>query len=365
MASAPFLRAVIFTPTEYNGNRFQFVIAFLLVSYNSHEIFMKTQNHAGRLVAKLREIIGKSQSQFATMIGVSKHSIISIENGRTKELSRNLTKRIEIATGADLLGGKLESPFAVANYTRNDFDRWREKYGQTNKSAALKQFSEINKWMKVLFLAAAKSGRAGNRDRLPAVSLALAEWLDEARVNFKLEDEIEDILDEEEPLLKTVAHVISALLDDPNRSQKDLAEHDIDFNKIKHELRKQASDGFLFIQDEYRSTWGPGRIPFSVLRKPRTRLPQAKYWIKHFKGSLADLQKTGFSHSELSKYIIKLNENPAFAESEARQNSPQVVTKLGCLHSASTWPPFRLCARSVALNLHPPPRQTFSQRTDP
>ena len=31
--------------------------------------------------------------------------------------------------------------------------------------------------------------------------------------------------------------------------------------------------------------------------------------------------------------------------------------------SASTWPPFQLCARSVALKLHPPPRQTFSQHT--
>jgi hypothetical protein len=38
-----------------------------------------------------------------------------------------------------------------------------------------------------------------------------------------------------------------------------------------------------------------------------------------------------------------------------------VLTKLGSLHSASIWPSFRLCARSVALNLHPPPRQTFGQ----
>jgi hypothetical protein len=38
-----------------------------------------------------------------------------------------------------------------------------------------------------------------------------------------------------------------------------------------------------------------------------------------------------------------------------------VVTKLYRLHSASTWPPFRLCARSVALKLHPPPSQTSGQ----
>jgi hypothetical protein len=40
-----------------------------------------------------------------------------------------------------------------------------------------------------------------------------------------------------------------------------------------------------------------------------------------------------------------------------------VVTKLRRLHSASTWPPFRLCAHSVASKSTLPPRQTFGQRT--
>ncbi len=38
---------------------------------------------------------------------------------------------------------------------------------------------------------------------------------------------------------------------------------------------------------------------------------------------------------------------------------PEIVTKHGSLHSASTWPPFRSYARSVALNLHPPPAPDF------
>jgi hypothetical protein len=37
----------------------------------------------------------------------------------------------------------------------------------------------------------------------------------------------------------------------------------------------------------------------------------------------------------------------------------EVVTKLGSLHSASTWPPFRLCARSVALKFAPAPKPDF------
>jgi len=41
-----------------------------------------------------------------------------------------------------------------------------------------------------------------------------------------------------------------------------------------------------------------------------------------------------------------------------------VVTKLRRLHSASIWPPFRLCARSVASKSTRPPRQTSGQRTE-
>src|ERR1035441_7218001 len=43
--------------------------------------------------------------------------------------------------------------------------------------------------------------------------------------------------------------------------------------------------------------------------------------------------------------------------------TPEVVTKLGSLHSASIWPPFRLCARSVALKFAPAPAPDF-QPTD-
>ena len=158
---------------------------------------MKSTTNPGTLIAELRHIIGKSQAQFAVMVGVSKDTIISVENGRIKKLSKNLVKRIEIATGANLQEGKLESPFKVANYTSEDFKRWRDKYGQSNKTAALKQFEEMKTWLKIVFLAAAKSGRAGNRGRLPAVCLSFAEWLDETRDHFKLKDEIDDILDEE------------------------------------------------------------------------------------------------------------------------------------------------------------------------
>src|SRR5664279_3551381 len=67
---------------------------------------MNTRKHSGRLVAQLRKTIGKSQAQFAAMIGVSKHTIISVENARNK-LSKKLARRIQMATGAEILNGNI------------------------------------------------------------------------------------------------------------------------------------------------------------------------------------------------------------------------------------------------------------------
>ena len=240
---------------------------------------MKHLAKSARWVAELRKIIGRSQSQFAAMLGVAKDTIISVENGRN-QLSKNLAKRIQIATGANLLDGKLESPFSQANYNRDDFKQWREKYGQSTEAAALNQFKEMQTWVKVIFLAAAKSGRTGNRDRLPALSLSLAEWLNEAREKFNLQLEIEDILNNETRTIDRSGHSISALLEDPKHAKKELAEHDIDFIKIKPMLEKHRSGGWLVIDDECRDAWTPGSAPVPVPCRPRKLIPKAKFWVE-------------------------------------------------------------------------------------
>jgi len=232
---------------------------------------------AGRVV-QLRKTIGKSQSQFAAMLGVSKDTIISVENCRN-QLSRNLAKRIQIATGADLHEGKLESPFSQADYTRADFDRWREKYGQSTETAALEQFKEMQTWLKVIFLAAAKSGRAGNRDRLPTLSLSLAEWLNENREKFNLQDEIEEALINETRTIERSGHSISALLAKPKQAKAKLAEHDIDFSQIKKMLQKHKDGGWLVIDDEYKLAWSPGSINL-VPSRPRKLIAKAKFWVE-------------------------------------------------------------------------------------
>jgi len=272
---------------------------------------MKTRKNSGRLVAQLRKIIGKSQSQFAAMIGVSKHTIISVENGRNS-LSKNLAKRIEIATGADLLRGKLESPFHHEIYNRADFDRWREEFNPSNQDSALKKFDEMKIWLKVILLAAARSGRAGNRDRLPALCKSLAEWLDEAREKFKLQDEVDAILEDETRSMGRAAYSISDLLKEPDRAKTQLGEHGIDFNKIKKELKKHESGGWLIVDDEYRNDWWPGHSPYGILCRSRKLIPKAKYWIETFKRDSDNIRqlKKALKSTPLTSEAIELINAP-------------------------------------------------------
>src|SRR6476646_2356488 len=51
-------------------------------------------------IRELRKIIGRTQAEFATMIGASKDAVASWETERN-QLSRQFAKRIEFATGVE------------------------------------------------------------------------------------------------------------------------------------------------------------------------------------------------------------------------------------------------------------------------
>ena len=155
---------------------------------------MKTPKQSGKLVAQVRKIIGKSQSQFATMIGGSKHTVISVENGRN-QVSKKLARRIQIATGVNWLksaDGKLLD-IERNEYTYKSFESWRTRFN--NADSAMRNFKEVKFWLEIFFRAAAKPGVAGNRDRLPAVYMSLVDWLYNTAKTFKLDQEIDDILE--------------------------------------------------------------------------------------------------------------------------------------------------------------------------
>ncbi len=249
---------------------------------------MRIRKHQGQSIAQLRKIIGKSQSQFAAMIGVSKHTIISVENGRN-QLSEKLKRRIYEATGADLDSNSPNDRAQIEHYDIERFRRWRQGFHETSEKSARKQFDEMKTWLRVIFLAAGKSGRAGNRDRLPALRLSLIEWMEEARKNFKLDHQIDELLPEESRHINRSALVISSLLKDPIKAEANLAEHDISFKKLKPQLQPYAQNGLLIVEDEFAHTWGP--LGFDIyVAKPRRLIPAARCWIR-----MVDPNKSGFT----------------------------------------------------------------------
>ena len=164
-----------------------------------------------KTVAKLRNLIGKTQEQFAVMLGVSKDTIVSVENGRNR-LSPGLASRTHIATGADEVNllknsGKVVTPGSgrqpEAEYTRKSFDQWRKLVFGPNaddpagrKKTAQFYFDYIKGRIEVLLLAATRPGVKGH-DRFPAVIQSLEGWINHAYEEFELAQEVDEVLREE------------------------------------------------------------------------------------------------------------------------------------------------------------------------
>jgi hypothetical protein len=114
----------------------------------------------------------------------------------------------------------------------------------------------------------------------------------------------------------------------------------------------------------YGLVWEPftGRetIPcanWEILNKP-------KFWLEFGYDAMSRMSKTLVEDFLLRepKFLqtVELFETQIQRKlREAQQNTPQIVTKLGSLHSASAWPPFRLWARSVAKKIAPAPAPDF------
>jgi transcriptional regulator with XRE-family HTH domain len=270
---------------------------------------MKTRKQSGKRVAEIRKIIGKSQSQFAALVGVSKHTIISVENDRN-QLTDKLIRRIQLATGARISNNIVRfepvfnSPAAeISNqltseankfirhrfdgtgkndnlYTREDFDQWRANFYPSNDETARRVFDQIKIWVEYIFRAAAKSGVAGNRGRLPAVHQSLVDWLNDTLENFKLFDEVDTILEEETHAIGETAYSISALKDPKNREdfKKRFAEQGYDFDELKKHFKKASPGDMMVLETESRRVWypfnGSESVPcrnWKLLQEPKFR----------------------------------------------------------------------------------------------
>jgi len=299
---------------------------------------MKTHKNSGQLVAQLRKTIGKSQSQFAVLVGVSKYAIIAVENGRNK-LSKSLARRIQIATGAKILDENIrfepvsylpvaESPGKLTPeaakflrsrwdgtgkfddlYTRKDFEQWRANFFPSSDETARKSFDKIKQWVEFIFKAAAKPGVAGNRDRLPAVYQSLVEWLNETRENLKLEKEVDDILEQETHGIGEAAYSISYLKkpDDPERVREEFAAYGYDFNEVKKHFKKAKPNDWIVLQTECRNLWEPFRGAEFIPCKTRTLLTKPKF---HF--------ENGWDYAGRTMHISKEDTLRELAEFQAK-----------------------------------------------
>ncbi len=244
---------------------------------------MKDSKDAGHKLAEFRRQIGKSQSQFAAMLGVSKHTIISVENGRNR-LSPKLARRIRIATGAPV---ENDSNLEFLDWWAKEkrFDKWREQFKSDEKTAQ-SRFDGLAYWIKLALRAAGRPGVAGNRDRLPAVYLSLVEWLDETRTTFKLENEIDDILEAEPHFLHHGIWTDVSLRQNPEKAKQVTDLLKISLPKLWQGFKPHKKPGkwvLLHAQIEVRTAWDPDAgdyAPSFTESKVKKLLAKPKYWFE-------------------------------------------------------------------------------------
>ena len=151
---------------------------------------------ANQAMCELRKVIGKTQAQLATTLGVSVETVKSWELGRNK-LKPAQAHRILMATGvhteALLAGhGPLMNTYGRP-YSRESFERWRKRAPRPMDQQAEQLYRTIRDSVWLLYHAAAMPGRT-DRDRLPALHVSMLEWLKQNYADFNLAPEVEKLL---------------------------------------------------------------------------------------------------------------------------------------------------------------------------
>jgi len=153
-------------------------------------------------IKELRRIIGRTQSEFAAMIGASKDTVASWETGRNK-LSPQFARRIAFATGVDgdaLLRGYttvfFDHPLTGEKiYTAEDFESYRKTLrGRSDEAGAKHHLKHCQDALELLLMAATKASGGKVRYRLPSVLDSFIEWCDRTREDFKLGELIDEQL---------------------------------------------------------------------------------------------------------------------------------------------------------------------------
>jgi transcriptional regulator with XRE-family HTH domain len=208
-------------------------------------------------IRALRKLLGQTQTEFATTVGVSKDAVVSWENGRNP-LSETFARRIALITGVSvpsLLKGKgdlkTERP-PTMSYTREEFERHRKTFwGQSPEASVRRQIGAAADTLELLFLAAAKTGGAEGPARLPGVLDAFNQWCKQAAEDFELLPAIDAELAQRKSTLeltKTHAQWRAMAKEDPKMARR--------FG-FKDDPKKKDEEA-LMLAMETCPVWAPG-----------------------------------------------------------------------------------------------------------
>jgi transcriptional regulator with XRE-family HTH domain len=157
---------------------------------------MKTK--ANRAVRYLRETLGQTQAQFASMLGVAKITVTCWETGRNR-LEPRVAYKINAATGAeidDLLESKVPVRFYDGSpYSADSLRIWRANCGDYTRAAAA-MAKTASEDLSALFQAGARPGRLGNKYRLPAIFESFMNWIQDAAKDFDLNPQVDALIKE-------------------------------------------------------------------------------------------------------------------------------------------------------------------------
>jgi hypothetical protein len=132
------------------------------------------------------------------MVGTTRDAVASWECGRNR-LSLKFARLIHTSTGAavaPLLNGNDVplSMFGRRPYSKADFDSWRKRHHEEDPNIALRRARLGAGALEVLFLAAARPGSGKVKERIAAVSQSFLEWCEQTREDFKLANQIDEVL---------------------------------------------------------------------------------------------------------------------------------------------------------------------------
>jgi len=155
-----------------------------------HTTCMKTKRN--QAVKTLRDLLGWSQAEFAEVIGMSKHTVVSWECGRNR-LEPAAASRINAVTGANIndlvRGGAAVRFYDGKQYSKGCLEHWRKLFCSHEVAAArMADYGAFD--LRFVLLAAALPGSGKAKDRLPAVWESFMDWARQTSKEFNLGHQI-------------------------------------------------------------------------------------------------------------------------------------------------------------------------------